>query len=231
MTESLAPSRGGYVPSGNTVELVLESLNDYLSVELALPGNWSPQIFHFDAKTFPAKSKQLLAENLSSMLTQANPSYLTFFKQTRGYDRPSVPEEKDVWRIFNEGSIMMYFEEIFLNMLRELQETQVLSSLNQALLQYMEVLSNSPLNEWDAIVANIGACSYLYFVENPYAYAHLIFCNRTDQPEDMTDFEILDQLSVQLSPAKYPDRISIQDNRTALVTKYKKDKFTTFSSK
>jgi hypothetical protein len=159
------------------------------------------------------------------MLPQSNPSYLTFFKQTRGYDRPLSPEEKEAWRIFNEGSIMMYFEEVFLNILREIQSTHELGSLNQVLLQYMEALANSPINEWDTIVANIGACSYLYFVENPYAYANLIFCNRTDQPEDMTDFEILEQLS----PTKSPDRISLQDTRTSLVTKYKTEKFTTFS--
>lgn len=205
-----------YIPSGTNASLVIQSLNDFLKEELALPGNWPPSIFFEDLKTSPVRSKSKLAE----LVNEANlrpMSYLDFFESSRGYPRPDLNDFKlRVWKIFNEGSIMLYFEKLFLYLLNITEPTQY----DNVLLQYAEALSRQPITQWNNIVQLIGACCYQFFAKEPELYSKLPYRKEIRGPEDMTDQELLDKLDANLSPTAYRGKISVEDSRSKLIQMY-----------
>lgn len=210
-----------YLPSGDTPELVLQSINDYctakgwLKDELVLSGTWSPKLFYKDLKEYPVATKRILASVMCEAM-QKNMSYLEFFEKTREFKRPEHETQTKIWQIFNQGSIMLYFEELFLQLLQEPQMEG-----HTIILAYLEVLSKSPVVQWNAIVEGIGACCYQFFAKEAPLYAHLIKRTSADQPEDMTDQELLEVLNSNLSPTAYHNKISMHDSRSAMIRKYK----------
>lgn len=206
-----------YIPSSDSVELVIQSLNDYLGIEIATPGQWSPQIFFEDLKSDPVRDKKELAE-LVLLACQNNMSYLEFYEKSRGHPKECTAFQKRVWTIFNQGSIMLYFEPLF----RRLLETNTESEETKIILLYMEALSQTPISQWNEIVIKLGACCFQFFAKDPESYVKLLFCHRSDQPERMTDQELLDGLDQSsLSPTTYRGKISINDSRDILIQKYK----------
>lgn len=210
-----------YLPSGETPELVLQSLNDYctakqwLNDELVLPGTWSPKLFYQDLRDYAVSTKRLLASVMCEAMQQEM-SYLEFFEKTRGFERPAHETQSQIWKVFNQGSIMLYFEDFFLQWLQEptMQGHEIIKA-------YLEVLSKSPVVQWNAIVEGIGACCYQYFAKEPQLYAPLIQRTSADQPEDMTDQEIMEAMNCNLSPTAYTNKISMHDSRSAMIRKYK----------
>jgi hypothetical protein len=131
-----------YIPSSNTVELVIQSLNDFLGTELSLPGQWSPRIFFEDLKSDPVRDKKELAE-LVLLACQNNMSYLDFYKKSRGHPKECSSLQKRVWSIFSQGSIMLYFEPLFLRLLDVLKNKEDEKEISQEtiiLLLYMDAL-------------------------------------------------------------------------------------------
>lgn len=198
-------------------ESFLETLNDGSPEELALPGNWSPQIFFKDVQTYPPQTTKILAENLFEAINQSEPSYLTFFEQTRGFPRPCQSETESAWKIFSQGSIMLYFESTFIRMIHQSSLTET----DQVLLQYLNALSKKPFQKWDSILAQIGACNFKFFAQEPELYAFLIFRKKATKTSEMTDFEMLEAMSSNLSPSKYSGKISHQDSRSELISVYR----------
>lgn len=207
-----------YIPTGSSSSSIIQNLNDYVASELALPGNWSSKLFYKDLKESPVLSKRILSESLEN--ANINPvSYLIFFGQTRGYSKNVSKIHAEIYSLFEQGSIMLYFEDYFLRLV----EKDKSNSYDEIILKYIEVLSSQSIGLWDEIVAGIGACCYQFFAQEPELYAKLAYRKQTDCPENMTDFELLNIVAkgqFSLSPNKYPNKISIQDSRSELIQLY-----------
>ena len=212
-----------YIPTGTTPQLVIQSLNDYLGQELSLCGPWSPTIFYSDLRDYPVSSKRRLAElvHRANQLEQKGPqrmSYLEFFELSRGEPRPNTTEsQKQIWEIFEQGSVMLYFEPIFL---RLIGRSEGLSKFDQVTLLYIKALSQAPVVQWNKILEGLGACCYQFFGKEPDLYAQLVYRTEDKSPEMMTDQEMLDAIGSKLSPTSYRGRISIDDCRSALIRRY-----------
>lgn len=205
-----------YIPTSNTPELVIQSLNDYLGQEISLPGIWSPQIFYRDLKNHPVKSKRELAEKVLESCQNGTP-YLEFFEQTRGQPKICNEFQKQLWEIFSHGSIMLYFEASFLRLL----EIRELSNQVNVLVLYLDALSKIPIHQWDQILKGLGACCYQYFIKEPELYASLPYRQKIELPEEMTDQELFDVLESSLSPTAYRGKISVEDSRSYLIEQYR----------
>lgn len=202
MTES------GYVPTGATPQLVIQSLNDHYGCELSLMGSFSPTIFYQDLKEHPAISKRALAQ----LVQQANQrehrgehvSYLEFFEQSRGHPRPNTTDrQKKLWKVFERGSVMLYFEPIFLRLLK-LEE---LDPDDQLILKYIKMMSKAPVVQWNEIVKEVGACCYQFFGKEPELYAARA---KSQGPAAMTDQELLAAVGGR----------RLDDSRSALIRRY-----------
>lgn len=129
------------MPSGSSIASVVQSLNDASSEELAIPGNWSSELFFQDLKKFPVRTKK----ELIRIVHQADlkpMTYREFFQQTRGYPR-EVPNVA-VWEVFDQitvGSIMLYFEKQFLKWMGEKEAPPAL--------KLVEELAQIPIGEWN----------------------------------------------------------------------------------
>lgn len=205
-----------YVPSAASPSAVIQSLGDFSGLDIALNGAWSPTIFYQDLKNHPVKDKKELAE-LVYQACRTNMPYLEFFEKSRGYSRVVNDIEKQLWDTFERGSVMLYFEPIFLHLL---QFNEMNSEYN-VLIAYVDAMSRVPVNQWNPILKGIGACCYQFFAKESSLYAKLPYRTRDDIPEEMTDEELLNALDCELSPEHGHGKISIEDSRTALVQKYK----------
>jgi hypothetical protein len=203
-----------YIPTSNSPQLVIQGLNDLLGSETAIPGNWSSTIFFQDLKAFPVKTKKQLAEAVLDACRK-NTSYLDFFEITRETRRECTEYQEQLWTIFNEGSIMLYFEPFFLRLINN----EV--SGKEVLILYLNALSTSLIAQWDEILKGIGACCYQWFVKEPELYADLPYRKNKDSPENMTDFELFEAIESSLSPTSYRGKVSVEDSRTKLIEKYK----------
>lgn len=211
-----------YIPTGTTPQLVIQSLNDYLGVEISTPGSWSATIFYSDLKEYPVTSKKVLAklvrkanelEHKGSLLP-----YLDFFEQSRGKPRPNTSEkQKEIWKVFEQGSIMLYFEPVFLRFLAAPE----LSKEDEVILEYLKVLSQIPVVRWNEVVKGVGACCHQFFEKEPELYARLLFIEKSSDPESMTDEELLAAIGSKLSPTRYRNQISLDDSRSALIKRYR----------
>jgi len=204
-----------YIPTSNTPQLVIQGLNDLIGQELSLPGNWSSTIFFQDLKAFPLKTKKQLAEAVLDACRK-NTSYLNFFETTRGKVKECTEYQKRLWDIFNEGSIMLYFEPFFLTSVEGGKEKK-----DEVLILYLNALSKSPISQWDEILKGIGACCYQWFAKEPEMYAHLPYRQNRDSAENMTDFELFEAINSSLSPTSYRGKVSVEDSRSKLIEKYK----------
>jgi len=181
-TTNLASS---YIPSGSSIGTVLSSLSDHLEFDLALPGNWSPKLFFDDLKNCPVREKNLLAETIRSAM-EIPISYLSFFEVTRGYPRATSEQQREIMEIFERGSVMLYFEPLFLDLIRSPNESA------DVLLKYIKTLSQLPIARWNEVVGCIGASSYQYFAQDPHSYVKLLTRVKDDDPEDLMDDELLE---------------------------------------
>lgn len=204
-----------YIPTSNTPQLIIQSLNDFIGKELSLPGNWSPTLFYQDLKEFPVQSKKELAAGVLESC-QKNISYLEFFEKTRGEERPCSDFQKKLWEIFNNGSIMLYFESLFFR-LHEI--TEITQDVNLLML-YLNALSQSSIGQWDETLKGIGACCYQWFAKEPELYTRLPYRQSAEIPEDMTDQEMFTAIESSLSPTSYRGKISVQDSRSQLIKEY-----------
>jgi hypothetical protein len=205
-----------YIPTSNTPQLVIQSLNDFLGIELSLPGNWSPKIFYNDLRNYPVKDKKELAKQILESC-QKDTSYLAFFEQSRGQPRSTNEFQLQLWGIFSRGSIMLYLESLFLHLLGIDQLTDEIN----VLVLYLNALSQVPIDQWDQILKGIGACCYQYFIKEPFMYAKLPHRQNIESPEDMTDQELLDAIESSLLPTAYRGKISLEDSRSYLIQQYR----------
>lgn len=197
-----------YIPSGKTVELVIQSINDFAGCELALPGNWSPQLFFQDLKKYPVSSKKQLTELIIAANT-SRVSYRDFFCQSR----PTIPfphPHQHLFEIFESDGIMLYFENYFLRLLKI--DSNTLMEKHDIIIQYIEVIGKLPIGCWDNIVAKLGACCFQFFAKDPELYIGL--------SEEMSDQQLLKKLSLTLYPTPYLGQISIHDSRRLLLEIY-----------
>lgn len=199
-----------YVPTSNSPQLIIQRLNDLLGQELSLPGNWSATIFFQDLKSNPVQSKTQLASAILEAC-ENNTSYLDFFRNTRGFDKECSEYQKQLYEMFNKGSIMLYFEDLFIRLLDKQTDVLIL---------YLNALSESQIGQWDDILKGIGACCYQWFVKEPELYAHLPYRKNKDGPENMTDSELFEMIESSLSPNSYRGKVSVEDSRSKLIEKY-----------
>ena len=73
----MAASSKRYIPSSSSIESVIYNLNECTQSELALPGNWSPQLFYRDLKDQSTISKRVLL-NIFEVSNNYTMSYLDF---------------------------------------------------------------------------------------------------------------------------------------------------------
>jgi hypothetical protein len=159
------------------------------SSQMCIGKTWPSTIMLRDVRDFPAKSDDVLAEGLC----MGTESYLKFFSDTRGYERKMSTSEKNVWDIFSKGSVMMYFESLFVNIL----DKKTPSGEDIVLMKYMKILGEMEISKWNGIVRQIGAMGYPIFAKNPREYAKLPFRNKNNMlVKDMTDMELMERASV-----------------------------------
>jgi len=150
----------------SNVEELIQYLNDLQIEEIAIPGNWSSQIFLTDLGNYPVKSKK----DISKYLYEYNIKYIRyreFFKKSRGYDREIINGE--IWEIFDRittGPIMIYLENWFLQHINEVR----LSDIDKWILKYIKILSESQIDKWDNILKNIGCINFKFFCNEPELY-------------------------------------------------------------
>lgn len=165
------------------------------AIECTFPGNWSATLFMNDLKTYPCDVDRIQKTlNLDVDLT-----YLEFFEITRGKERPD--SNPIVFELFEKGSIMLYFEEIFLRLINK-------EHVPSNLLKYISFLSNTPISRWNKTLEGIGASSYQYFSQSPLTYATLLERTKDTDLSDLTDHEILDE---------YPDVESVSTSREDII--------------
>ncbi len=194
-----------YIPSGSSVGSVIERLSDYLKVDLAVPGNWSPRLFFDDLKNNPVRDKRILAQTIHNAL-EIPITYLKFFEITRGYPRPVNDYQKELLQIFNDGSVMLYFEDLFLELFLNPSKDE------KELLKYLKALSQLSISKWNQVVEGIGASSYQFFAKDPHAYAKLLHRVKDTEASELMDREILECL---------PEIETIVESRADLVSKFK----------
>jgi len=165
-------------------------LDTYLKTPACLCGSFSPTVFYKDLFQYPVKSKRKLGE-LILAANQKAIGYLDFFHLSRGFPRPIHNQE--VWDVFNRGSVMLYFEPVFLRLV----EVEKLSNDDRTLLMYLDALSRTSIDQWDQIVEGIGACCYEFFINEPETYVRLIRRTNAEAAEELTDHELLEQLRIK----------------------------------
>ena len=198
----------------NDVASLLISINKSVGEECVLPGQWSPKIFYDDIMTAPVVNSEILVAAMKK-LTLTNITYLNFFHETRGYEKSLTSYQKELYTLFSKGSLMLYFEEIFLHLLSSSTSFTVQNEgRNEDLLKFLEALAANPISKWNEIVANIGACHYIWFAKEYALYLPLL--NRRDQNtyENYTDEELLNCIGAKLEQI---GEITISDSRSKLI--------------
>ncbi len=149
----------------------------------SLKGTWSPAIFMRDMKEYEIIS----IEKVISELNRENKlDYLEFFKVTRGYERPLSNWVKNVWKVFDQGSIMLYFEKSFIRLI----SLESPSERDKILLSWFNTLGKAKYYTWDEIVSKYGAGTVNLFVSNPEAYT---------EPDALSDFSLVNSIGYTFS--------------------------------
>lgn len=174
-----------YVPTSTSPEQLVSKLNDATGQLLALNGTWSPTIFFNDLLNFPVRSKRKLAEQVLYS-TQKGMDYLEFFNTSRGH--PREVRHPKVWEVFSRGSVMLYFEPLFLKLI----EKEDLTKDDLTIVQYLDALSRTSIHQWDSVVEGAGACCWEYFSKDPQAYAKLLRRTSAVRAEELTDQELIE---------------------------------------
>lgn len=159
---------------------------------------WSKMIFEYDLEHYPLK------DPTDAYLLLNNPpySYLEFFEKTRGFPRP-LNGKDDIWRVFQQGSLILYFDQLFFRMLSEPLD------IDEKLLRYLDILGKAPVPQWDYLVQGFGAACIDFFIRDPEIYCTL--------NKDNTDHALLARLGKRLVLDKQPDEISRQESRNAIL--------------
>ena len=216
--------RSCYMPTSLDPSMLIGSLNDSIPHEIAVPGTWSPELFYLDMKNYPVVHKTITSKRIAEILrSKENTTYLEFFEETRGYARfPNLtPFQSNVFEIFERGSIMLYFEKVFLKLIDRAPSEEDL-----ILFEFLKKLSGQPITDWNETVAEIGACCFQFFAKEPYSYMKLITRDKavvTNDPdyENMTDQDLLTKENITLEYSACPSRLSIEDSRSNLLSRIK----------
>lgn len=177
-----------YKPTAQTIDQLLENLNEILSLEVVIPANWSSILFFEDAKNYPSLSREIFINTFREAQT-GDMSYLDFFKKTRGY--PRKDEQLEIWKIFDKGSIMLYLERYFVKVIYTGKE-------DKRILSICESLSELPIIHWNEVTKQAGAINYGFFCQDPEKYIKLFDRTTLTNLADWTDQEILEFLNVDL---------------------------------
>ena len=218
--------RSCYMPTSLDPSMLIGSLNDSIPHEIAVPGTWSPELFYLDMKQYPVVHKTITSKRIAEILrSKENTTYLEFFEETRGYARfPNLtPFQSQVFEIFERGSIMLYFEKVFLKLIDRAPSEEDL-----ILFEFLKKLSGEPITDWNETVAEIGACCFQFFAKEPYSYMKLIYWDKavvtgdpTTDYENMKDQELLARENITLEFSSCPGKLSIEDSRSKLLSHIK----------
>lgn len=137
------------------LEKLCESFNRK-TCDFYVNGTWSLKMLFDDLESYPV-DKELILSNLNKQV-----SYLEFFKETRGFEKEVTPYQKQVFDIFDNGSIMLYFENIFLHLLKKDKICPIFS--------LMEKLSQLHISSWWNVIKETGAASVNLFISDPLSY-------------------------------------------------------------
>lgn len=184
--------------------------------EIAIPGNWSPRLFFQDLHEYPVINEEILKREFISAIKEETPNYLTFFKKTRGEERKNVNEHNQkIWDSFSKEPIMLYFEEIFLLLIKndKPQDEEEIKSL----MLFIDSLSYSGIEKWNEILMNTGACCYQWFAKEPFLYIKLLKRQDNLSFDNYTDSELLEYLGKTLQNFPEPNCISIADSRSKCI--------------
>lgn len=181
--------------------------------------NYSGKLFLSDLKDYPISNEICYR----TLLKYPNESYLDFFKISRGYPRVGSddPQIKFIFDLFSKGSLMLYFENLFLKLISKNRQPH---PKEEVLINYLKILSEKRVTDWDRIVSELGCCCYEFFCKEPELYLDI-----NDQNEDdiskLNDFQLLQKTNFQfpLSLKEYPGHITRKSSRSELI-KFIKDK-------
>lgn len=118
------------------------------------PHNWS-------RKQFLNDFKEIKPDIISKFHTF---SYLEMYEKVIGEEKKLNDFQRRVFNVFNCGSIMLYFENVFIRLLYEKR------SINSEMLNIMEDLTTIAIQNWDNYLSKIGAISAFLFINDPFSY-------------------------------------------------------------
>ncbi len=191
------------------ISSILISINKLVGEECALPGGWSPKIFYEDLMNKPVMSSEVLVASMKKLTQniQNEPSYLNWFEETRGYKKEVTEYQKELYTLFGKNSIMLYFEEIFIKMLN-------MKERNEILLQYIYILSQSSIDQWDSVVKKSGACCYQWYAKEHELYLALMTRKDEISYENKTDEQLFKGTKYKLEQI---GQLTPNDSRSKLI--------------
>lgn len=148
------------MPHPATIQELLQSLEELWGKKLWLPGEWSPTLLMRELEESPPISMRVLAKAVRrSNLKRV--SYLELFKTTRDEDKERTDRERRLFELFEQSSLMLYFEDLFLRLLEESDEQ---------LEKIMERLAKLPAHRWNEVTDRLGALCFEWFALEPDLY-------------------------------------------------------------
>lgn len=129
-----------YQPSHKTIDKLLISFGIECQNELALPGNWSPNLFVKDLFDFPVETKEKLVQTFFLALTSGW-TYRKWYQESRGHSRDI--QNPEVWDLFDLGQLMLLGESLFLRLIQS-------SETKEGSLSSLISLSQKPICQWSS---------------------------------------------------------------------------------
>jgi hypothetical protein len=199
-------SKSYYVPKEESLSDLMYNLNNCSKHELAIPSNWSPELFFHDLLKYPVRSKNELISCLDKFCKKKVP-YLDFFFSTRNFHRGSQEDQycspniwstmfvNDVWTVFETDSIMLYFEDLFLDLIKY---GEMCGNIRKLYFTIVKEFSKIPMSDWDTVAEKYGALCFNVFINSPLKYVEMVY-NSSLGNSVLTDQNILGDTGIIFS--------------------------------
>ena len=151
-----------------------------LTENLVFPHNWSLKLYTEDIKYLGLENK------FNDIIVKyGNMKYLDMYSAINGGPKKISNFVKRVYDVFSDGSILLYFEHLFMYLLKcDENET------DEKILNFMNSMSKLDVMEWNSYVKReLKAASICMFITDPVSY----FYNN-----DVSDEQMLKSLNLKV---------------------------------
>lgn len=166
--------------------------DDKYLIDRFFPHNWSRTLFYHDLMIM-----NKIQNDIEIVTKYKDLPYLEMYHKVNGADK-KIPYEftRKVYELFNEGVLMLYFEDVFLSMIGHIDLHQFDDT---EMFKFLSKLNQHSFSEWDEIVKNDLNCPCInFFINDPFYYFPL-------DDKKPNDIETMKKLKIKLG---YVDDIS-----------------------